>query len=61
MYETYRFLLFKVCSYICYYRVRGLHGLRVMDASVMPTPISGHPNSVLIAMAEKAADIILQC
>ncbi|XP_069696324.1 neither inactivation nor afterpotential protein G isoform X2 [Periplaneta americana] len=41
-------------------RVRGLRGLRVMDASVMPTPITGHPNSIIIAMADKAADIILK-
>lgn len=30
-----------------------------MDASIFPTPISGHPNSILIAMAEKAAQLIL--
>ncbi|XP_021937871.1 neither inactivation nor afterpotential protein G isoform X3 [Zootermopsis nevadensis] len=41
-------------------RVRGLHGLRVMDASVMPTPVSGHPNSILIAMADRTADLILR-
>jgi len=34
-------------------------GLRIMDASVMPSPISGTPNSVLVAMAERASDIIL--
>lgn len=39
--------------------MRGLHGLRVMDASVMPTPVSGHPNSILTAMADRAADLIL--
>jgi len=47
----------------CYdylYRVRGLHGLRVMDASVMPTPVMGHPNSILIAMADRAAALILE-
>ncbi|PSN54282.1 hypothetical protein C0J52_06980 [Blattella germanica] len=40
-------------------RVRGLNGLRIVDASIMPTPLSGHPNSVLIAMADRAADLIL--
>ena len=36
-----------------------MSGLRIMDASVMPSPISGTPNSVLVAMAERASDIIL--
>ncbi|XP_018402671.1 PREDICTED: neither inactivation nor afterpotential protein G [Cyphomyrmex costatus] len=40
-------------------RVKGVSGLRIMDASVMPSPISGTPNSVLVAMAERASDIIL--
>ncbi|XP_029659073.1 neither inactivation nor afterpotential protein G [Formica exsecta] len=40
-------------------RVKGVSGLRIMDASVVPSPISGTPNSVLIAMAERASDIIL--
>ncbi|XP_041980619.1 neither inactivation nor afterpotential protein G [Aricia agestis] len=39
-------------------RVKHVRGLRVMDASVLPSPISLYPNSVLVAMAEKAADII---
>ncbi|CAH2048994.1 unnamed protein product, partial [Iphiclides podalirius] len=39
-------------------RVRNVSGLRVMDASVLPSPLSLYPNSVLIAMAEKAADLI---
>ncbi|KAL6435873.1 hypothetical protein ACFW04_005621 [Cataglyphis niger] len=40
-------------------RVKGVSGLRIMDASVVPSPISGMPNSVLIAMAERASDVIL--
>ncbi|XP_025985844.1 neither inactivation nor afterpotential protein G isoform X2 [Solenopsis invicta] len=40
-------------------RVKGVSGLRIMDASVVPSPISGTPNSVLVAMAERASDIIL--
>ncbi|XP_001604519.1 neither inactivation nor afterpotential protein G [Nasonia vitripennis] len=40
-------------------RVYGIEGLRIVDASVLPGPISGTPNSVIIALAEKAADIVL--
>lgn len=39
-------------------RVRGVSGLRVADASVMPTLISGNPNSVCIMIGERAADLI---
>ncbi|MGO4855433.1 GMC family oxidoreductase [Phaeovulum sp. W22_SRMD_FR3] len=39
-------------------RVRGVDGLRVADASVMPTLISGNPNAVCIMIGEKAADLI---
>lgn len=40
-------------------RVKGVRGLRIMDASVVPSPISGTPNSVLVAMAERVSDLIL--
>jgi 5-(hydroxymethyl)furfural/furfural oxidase len=40
-------------------RVRGVNGLRVADASIMPTIVRANTNITTIAIGEKAADLIL--
>lgn len=40
-------------------RVHGIHKLRVADASIMPTIITGNTNAACIMIGEKAADMIL--
>lgn len=42
------------------FRVRGITSVRVADASVLPTPVSGTPHTVLIKVAEHASNIILR-
>jgi choline dehydrogenase len=40
-------------------RVHGLEGLRVIDASIMPTLVGAHTNAASIMIGEKGADLVL--
>ncbi|WP_088311003.1 GMC family oxidoreductase [Novosphingobium sp. B 225] len=40
-------------------RVHGIDGLRVVDCSILPTPVSGNTNGPVIAVAQRASELIL--
>lgn len=51
------------CFHITFYvlsRVHGIKNLRVIDASILPTPISGYPNLVVVGLATRGAAMILK-
>jgi choline dehydrogenase len=41
-------------------RVRGVEHLRVIDASIMPTVVSGNTNAAAVMIGEKGADLVLE-
>uniref|UniRef100_A0A1A9VL97 Glucose-methanol-choline oxidoreductase N-terminal domain-containing protein n=1 Tax=Glossina austeni TaxID=7395 RepID=A0A1A9VL97_GLOAU len=42
------------------FRVHNIKNLRIIDASVLPTPLSGNPNSIIVGMAVRGVSLILK-
>jgi choline dehydrogenase-like flavoprotein len=40
-------------------RVRGIEGLRIFDASMMPNVVSGNTNAVVMAVADRAVAVMM--
>lgn len=53
-------VLFRKEILFVHYRVHGIRNLRIIDASVLPTSISGNPNSILVGMAVRGASMIIK-
>jgi choline dehydrogenase-like flavoprotein len=41
-------------------RLRGLHGVRIVDASVIPKMVSGNTQAAVLMVAERGADLVLE-
>jgi choline dehydrogenase len=39
-------------------RVHGIKNLRIVDASIFPSQLSGHPTAAIVAIAERASEFI---